>query len=57
MSDPGGWVVSDGGGVCQVLGGYGIPACTEADTLPPVDRHTCKNITLAKTSFRPVNIV
>ena len=28
------------GGVCLVPGGSGIPACTEADTLPPVDRHT-----------------
>ena len=34
------------GGVCLVpggsawSGGSGIPACTEADTLPPVDRHT-----------------
>ena len=29
-----------------------------ADTPPPVDRmtHACENITLAKTSFRPVNI-
>ena len=35
----------------------GIPTCTEADT-PPVDRITdaCKNITLAKTSLRPVII-
>ena len=34
--------------------GLGIPACTEAD--PPVNRitHTCKNITLATTSLRPV---
>ena len=36
-------------------GGYGIPACTEADTLPPCGQtHTCKNITLATTSLRPV---
>ena len=45
------------GGVCLVLGGSGIPACTEADTLPPVDRHTCKNITLATTSLRLVKIL
>ena len=71
VSDPGGVVVSDLGGsarpwgdlpglggVCQVPGGYGIPACTEADTLPPCGQtHTCKNITLAKTSFRPVKMV
>ena len=25
-------------------GGVGIPACTEADTLPPVDRHTLVKI-------------
>ena len=45
------------GGVCSE-GGCGIPACTEADS-PPVDRITdvCKNITLATTSLRPVNIV
>ena len=45
------------GGVCLIRGGYGIPACTEADTLPPppVDSHTpVKNITLATTSLRPV---
>ena len=24
---------------------------------PPVDRHACENITLAKTSFRPVMMV
>ena len=34
-------------------GGYGIPACTEADTPPPGQTHTCKNITLATTSLRP----
>ena len=41
----------------SVLGG-GIPACTEADT-PPVNRMTdrCKNITLATTSLRPVNML
>ena len=48
----GGWSggVSDPGGVL-LPGGGGIPACTEADTLPtPVDRITdaCKNITLAQ---------
>ena len=38
--------------------GCGVPACTEADTPPPVDRITdaCKNITLATTSLRPVII-
>ena len=32
--------------------------CTWSNTSPPVNRmtDTCKNITLAKTSFRPVNI-
>ena len=41
----------------SVLGG-GIPACTEEDT-PPVNRMTdrCKNITLATTSLRPVNML
>ena len=36
--------------------GGGIPACTEADPPPPVNRMTdrCKNITLATTSLRPV---
>ena len=35
--------------------GVGIPACTEADTLSPCGQtHTCKNITLATTSLRPV---
>ena len=43
------------GGVCLVQGGSGIPACTEADTLPPCGQtHTSKNITLATTSLRPV---
>ena len=46
-------------GVCASRGGVGggIPACTEAD--PPVNRitHTSKNITLATTSLRPVNII
>ena len=39
----------------------GVPAWSggvPGQVLPPVDRmtHTCKNITLAKTSFWPVNI-
>ena len=52
---PGGSAWS-GGGVCLVPGGCGIPACTEADPPPPVNRMTnrCKNITLARTSLRPV---
>ena len=40
-----------GGGSAPRVGGGGIPACTEADTLPPpLDRITdaCKNITLAQ---------
>ena len=44
VPDPGGCLLPGGGG-------SGIPACTEADTLPPpVDRITdaCKNITLAQ---------
>ena len=43
-------------GGCLPPGGCGIPACTEADTSPPVNRMTnrCKNITLATTSLRPV---
>ena len=61
----GGGVCSWGGGVCSQGGvssggvcsggGGGIPACTEADTLP-VNRMTdrCTNITLATTSLRPV---
>ena len=45
------------GRVCLVWGGSGIPACTEADTLPPCGQtHTCKNITLATSSLRPVNM-
>ena len=44
VSAPGGPGPGDGGGVpgpwvCLVWGGY-IPACTEADTPPPVDRQT-----------------
>ena len=45
-------------GGCLLPGrGGGIPTCTEAD--PPVNRMTdrCKNITLATTSLRPVNII
>ena len=45
------------GGVCLVPAGSGIPACTEADTLPPCGQtDTCKNITLATTSLRPVTM-
>ena len=46
------------GGVCLPgPGGSGIPACTEADTLRPCGQtHTCKNITLATISLRPVTI-
>ena len=49
LPGPGGSAWSGGRGVCLVPrgglpgpgGGDGIPACTEADTLPPpVDRHT-----------------
>ena len=48
------------GGVCSwgvSAPGGGIPACTEGDT-PSVNRitDTSKNITLATTSLRPVNI-
>ena len=45
------------GGGCLLPGG-GIPACNEADPLPPVNRMTdrCKNITLATTSLWPVKI-
>ena len=52
----GGWGLSARGGVCSWGVGDGIPACTEADTPPPVNRMTdrCKNITLATTSLRPV---
>ena len=43
-------------GVCVCV--CGIPACRQADT-PPVNiiTHTCKNITLATTSLRPVTTV
>ena len=71
-STPGGVWQRGEGGVCQRGGmpggcqrgvpegwcarGGGIPACTEADTPPPVNRMTnsSKNITLATTSLRPV---
>ena len=51
-----------GGCACSQLmsapGGCGIPACTEADTPPPMNRMTnsSKNITLATTSLRPVKM-
>ena len=58
----GGGLPGQGGDVCLVggclpgLGGSGIPACTEADTLPPCGQtHTCKNITLATTLFAAGN--
>ena len=46
------WGCVSGPGGCLVLGG--VPG----QVLPPVNRmtHRCKNITLAKTSFRPVKI-
>ena len=51
----GGSAWSQGEGGLPGLGGSGIPACTEADTLPPCGQtDTCKNITLATTSLRPV---
>ena len=47
VSAPGG-VPGRGGGV-PGGGVSGIPACTEADTLPPCGQtDTCKNITLAQ---------
>ena len=51
VPEGGGWVWQ---GMCVPEGG--IPACTEADTPPPVNRMTnsSKNITLATTSLRPV---
>ena len=55
MRVPGPGVVSAPGGSAWgcLVGGRGIPACTEAD--PPVNRMTdrCKNITFA-TSLRTV---
>ena len=61
-----GWVSAPGGGVCY-LGGSGpgvggggwgcIPACTEADTPPPVDRILDTRFWkyyLGQTSLRPV---
>ena len=58
---PGGSAWSRGGlpgpGGSAWSGGYDIPACTEAGTLPPCGQtDTCKNITLATTSLRPVNM-
>ena len=46
------------GGGCLLRGECGIPACTEADTLP-LNRMTnrCKNITLATTSLRLVTML
>ena len=48
VSAPGGvWCRGSALGVVSAPGGC-IPACTEADTLPPVNRitHACENITL-----------
>ena len=52
---------SRGGCTCLVWGGWCtclIPGGVPGQVLPPVNRMTdrCKNITLAKTSFRPVII-
>ena len=57
VSALGGVGVYSRGGVRSGVG-CGIPTCTEAEPLPPVNRMTnrCKNITLATTSWRPVNI-
>ena len=54
-SPQGGGVSAPGECVCSQ---GGIPACTEADPLPPVNRmtDTSKNITLPTTSLRPVKI-
>ena len=57
LPGPGGCLPAWSGGVCLPGPGgvSGIPACTKADTLPPCGQtHTCKNITLATTSLRPV---
>ena len=52
------WGVSGlgGGGVWSWGGGMSGPRGVPGQVLPPVNRMTdrCKNITLAKTSFRPV---
>ena len=40
LAGPGGVCLVQGGACLVRGGGSGIPACTEADTLPPVDRHT-----------------
>ena len=58
---PGGVLLGPGGG-CLVGGGWvGIPACTEADTLPPpVDRILDTRLWkyyLGPTSLRPVKIM
>ena len=52
---PGGWFSLPGGWVLPAQGVWGSP-CPE--TLSPVNRitHTCKNITLATTSLRPVKM-
>ena len=57
LPGPGGWwcLAGPGGVSAWPQGGDDIPACTEADTLPPCGQtDTCKNITLATTSLRPV---
>ena len=43
-------------GGCLVWGCVSGPGGVPGQVLPPVNRmtHRCKNITLAKTSFRPV---
>ena len=48
---------SGGGSPCQVPGGFSLYG--GAARRPPVNRitHTCKNITLATTSLRPVNMI
>ena len=53
VSAPGGCLLPVGG---LLLGGVGIPACTETDT-PPVYRITdaCKNITLAQFCCRNIS--
>ena len=57
VSGPGGGVWSGGGRAGGlVLGGGGLVRGGSAGQAPPLNRMTngCKNITLAKTSFRPV---
>ena len=67
---PGGWgcgcllpgvgLSASRGGWCLLWGvsapGGGVPACTEADTPPCGQTHTCKNITFA-TSLRSVIMI